>query len=306
MPGERIGNSNQYLTISGVVSAPAYSWASDNNTGLYRIGADNIGVAANGAKVLDIATTGLTVTGAFASSNGVSSTLTTDATSSSTGSIITAGGISTQKALWVGTTTTLAGALTYGGVALSNAVTGTGNMVLSTSPTITTATLTSPAITIATAGSFVAPSFAAYLSAPTSDNKTGDGTVYAVVCDTEEWDAGSNFLSGIFTAPVTGKYSFTWQCRVENLQSNHTFIVLKLTTSDGRLFVGPVCSPYAIRETTSGLSTCGVTMTTVISLAAGQTVTPNVEVNGSGSSKVVGVYGSSNHDTRFSGYFVPG
>jgi len=63
MPGERIGNSNQYLQISGVVSAPAYSWASDNNTGLYRIGADNIGVAANGAKVLDISTTGLVVTG---------------------------------------------------------------------------------------------------------------------------------------------------------------------------------------------------------------------------------------------------
>jgi len=109
MPDQHIGNSNQILTISGVVSAPAYSWASDNNTGLYRIGADNIGVAANGAKVLDIATTGLTVTGAFASSNGISSTLTTDASSSTTGSIITAGGISTQKALWVGTTSRLVG-----------------------------------------------------------------------------------------------------------------------------------------------------------------------------------------------------
>ena len=63
MSGERIGNSNQFLSISGVVSAPAYSWASDNDTGIYRIGANNIGVAANGAKVLDIATTGLTVTG---------------------------------------------------------------------------------------------------------------------------------------------------------------------------------------------------------------------------------------------------
>ena len=65
MSGERIGNSNQFLSISGVVSAPAYSWASDNNTGIYRIGANNIGVAADGAKVLDIATTGLTVTGAL-------------------------------------------------------------------------------------------------------------------------------------------------------------------------------------------------------------------------------------------------
>jgi len=52
---------------------------------------------------------------------GVSSTLTTDATSSTTGSIITAGGISSQKALWVGTTATVAGALT----AASAAITGT-------------------------------------------------------------------------------------------------------------------------------------------------------------------------------------
>ncbi len=74
---------------------------------------------------------------------GISSTLTTDATSATTGSIITAGGISTQKALWVGTTSRHVGAtqfdaaITYGGVTLSNAVTGTGNMVLSASPTLT-------------------------------------------------------------------------------------------------------------------------------------------------------------------------
>ena len=68
---------------------------------------------------------------------GVSSTLTTDATSTTTGSIITAGGISTQKALFVGTTSNFAGAMTYGGVTLSNSVTGTGSMVLSASPTFT-------------------------------------------------------------------------------------------------------------------------------------------------------------------------
>ena len=139
MPGERIGNSNQYLTISGVVSAPAYSWASDNNTGLYRIGADNIGVAANGAKVLDIATTGLTVTGAFASSNGVSSTLTTDASSSTTGSIITAGGISTQKALWVGTTSNFAGTMTAAAANFSGLITGSAKAVINPAATPTTA-----------------------------------------------------------------------------------------------------------------------------------------------------------------------
>jgi microcystin-dependent protein len=48
---------------SGTVSAPGVTFASDTNTGLYRIGADNLGIAANGAKVVDVATTGVTVTG---------------------------------------------------------------------------------------------------------------------------------------------------------------------------------------------------------------------------------------------------
>ena len=74
---------------------------------------------------------------------GISSTLVTDSTSTTTGSIITAGGAGIAKALYVGTTANVAGAatlgstLTYGGVTLTNAVTGTGKMVLDTSPTIT-------------------------------------------------------------------------------------------------------------------------------------------------------------------------
>ena len=81
---------------------------------------------------------------------------TTDATSATTGTITTAGGISAQKALWVGTTSrhvgaaTFDAAITYGGVTLSNSVTGTGSMVLSASPTftgtVTTAELTTTGI----------------------------------------------------------------------------------------------------------------------------------------------------------------
>jgi len=112
-----------------------------------------------------------TTTARILFAQGVSSTLVTDATSATTGSIITAGGISMQKALWVGTTATIAGATTmagitatslalggatlgtnalavtgttqlnsalnYGGVTLSNSVTGTGSMVLSASAALT-------------------------------------------------------------------------------------------------------------------------------------------------------------------------
>ena len=54
---------------NGSVGNPSFAFLSDQNTGLYRIGLNNIGVAANGSKVLDIATTGLTVTGALGASS---------------------------------------------------------------------------------------------------------------------------------------------------------------------------------------------------------------------------------------------
>jgi microcystin-dependent protein len=59
---------------SGTVGAPGVAFASDTDCGLYRIGANNIGVAVNGAKVLDVATTGLAVTGTLSSTGAFAST----------------------------------------------------------------------------------------------------------------------------------------------------------------------------------------------------------------------------------------
>ena len=104
---------------------------------------------------------------------GITSTLVTDATSTGSGSIITAGGVGVAKALWVGTTANVAGAVTlqstlgvtgvatfsaapiYSSLTASSAVatdaskalvsvtnTGTGSNVLATSPTINNPTVT--------------------------------------------------------------------------------------------------------------------------------------------------------------------
>lgn len=56
---------------AGTVAAPGYGFAADPDCGLYRIGANNLGIAANGAKVLDIATTGLTITGVLGASGQI-------------------------------------------------------------------------------------------------------------------------------------------------------------------------------------------------------------------------------------------
>jgi hypothetical protein len=132
---------------------------------------------------------------------GISSTLVTDSTSTTTGSIITAGGVGVAKALFVGTTANVAGAVTLqstlavGGVATysaqpifssltaSSAVatdaskglvsvtnTGTGNNVLSTSPTLVTPVLGAASATSVTvaAGAVGTPSITT-----TGDTNTG-------------------------------------------------------------------------------------------------------------------------------------
>ena len=66
----------------------------------------------------------------------ISTNIQTDGTLSVTGSTTVASQFNAVGGATLGTLT-LGGALTYGGVALSNAVTGTGNMVLSVSPTFT-------------------------------------------------------------------------------------------------------------------------------------------------------------------------
>ena len=81
-------STDTIIVPTGSASAPTYSFASDSNSGIYRIGADNIGVAVNGAKVLDISTSGLVVTGAV------------------TGTSVTATNVASQADQEAGTSTT--------------------------------------------------------------------------------------------------------------------------------------------------------------------------------------------------------
>ena len=72
---------------NGTVAAPSLSFTSDADNGIYRIGANNIGVAAAGAKVLDVATTGLGVTGVLTTTGNFtvgSSTFSVTATNGNT------------------------------------------------------------------------------------------------------------------------------------------------------------------------------------------------------------------------------
>jgi microcystin-dependent protein len=88
--------TGQLKAASGTVLLPGVCFSSDTDCGLYRIGADNIGFSLAGAKVLDLATTGLAVTG----------------TLSSTGAMTSGGALAVTGAITATTTISATGGLT--------------------------------------------------------------------------------------------------------------------------------------------------------------------------------------------------
>lgn len=54
---------------NGTAALPSFTFSSDLNTGMYRIGADNIGISVGGTKILDINASGLIITGSLTTSD---------------------------------------------------------------------------------------------------------------------------------------------------------------------------------------------------------------------------------------------
>ena len=108
-----VGNvtSNNVLSLaSGTVSLPSLILSTDTTSGMYRIGANNIGVAISGAKVLDISSTGLSVTGALSASGGYNGTVGATTPSTVAATTLTASGQATlSTTLLVGSGATLTG-----------------------------------------------------------------------------------------------------------------------------------------------------------------------------------------------------
>lgn len=185
--------------FAGTVSLPGIYFGTDTATGLYRIGLNNTGYSINGTKLLDLSSALVGITGA----------------------------------LTVSTTTTLSGALTYGGVTLSNAVTGTGNMVLSASPTFTgtlgaaaitassTLTLSGTAANIALGSNFISNGGTdAGLSLDASNNATFSAGVTASGVVTQ--GAASN--EGLTIQPYTaGGYSAIYSRAITPGNTNFSY-----------------------------------------------------------------------------------
>jgi len=146
-----IDSAGQYLGSNGTVSLPFYSFSSDPDSGFYRIGANNIGLTLNGAKVVDYNTSGMNgAIGATTAATGAFTTLAASGTGAITG-VLTMGGdvvsdtdstdsLGTTGVRWlkawvdsiqttadvdVGANLTIAGNLTVNGTTVTNDATNT-------------------------------------------------------------------------------------------------------------------------------------------------------------------------------------
>lgn len=124
------------LASAGTAAAPSITWDGDTDTGLYHIDPNNIGITANGAKVVDIAKTGVTVTGLIASTTTITAgTGLVSTTTTAVGTALTVGTDQTfakelTHTVTVATTTTAAtagGALTISSG--TGATSGTGGVM---------------------------------------------------------------------------------------------------------------------------------------------------------------------------------
>lgn len=140
------------------------------------------------------------------------------------------------------------------------------------------------------------PAFLAYNSA-TDSNATGDSTQVTVVCDTELLDQAANYnnSTGVFTAPVAGKYQFCGQTYFQDIAANHTAISLDLITT---------AKIYRVFDNLSivGNRALSLDLPPIVMSAAD---TAYLSVVSSGGSKVIDIYGDATEVvTFFGGYLV--
>ena len=140
------------------------------------------------------------------------------------------------------------------------------------------------------------PMFQAYLSA-TASNATGDGTVFTIICDTENFDQGGNYAhaTGIFTAPVTGKYCFNSNIYTYDMAAAHNSYLISYV-STALTVISPATNAYSLSAT----GTLTFSSSVIIPMTAADTCYLTLKV--SGGNKVVEVYGANGYG--FAGYLL--
>jgi hypothetical protein len=147
------------------------------------------------------------------------------------------------------------------------------------------------------------PAFSAYKSANTL-NATGNGTAVTVICNVEFFDQGGvyNAPTGVFTAPVTGRYYFEHTIAALNIGAAHTSGTSLFLVNGTDTYVGQSQNAGAMRELTA--NSLNWLAHDVISLTAGQTVICRFVVSNSTLTVTLAGNAPPLLTTRFAGWLI--
>jgi hypothetical protein len=123
----------------------------------------------------------------------------------------------------------------------------------------------------------------------TVNNVTGDGTVHVIVYGTERFDIGSNFDSstGIFTAPITGKYDFSGMVQIQGIEVASGLINSLLVTSNFSYDI------WLHKQTWAAGDKSSIGFSVLADMDAGDTAFVNIAVNSG--TKAIDLLGAQNH-----------
>jgi hypothetical protein len=139
------------------------------------------------------------------------------------------------------------------------------------------------------------PAFLAYENASPVD-VTGDGTVYTMVYDTEEFDRGGDFDgTSTFTAPVAGKYFLYTAISLVNVASGSGFTTVRPS------IVCSTAGTFSRAFSTVAGASLTADIGTFVNLAAGETVTTTIAV--SGGAKTVDIQGNTGAGVKVTYFF---